>query len=128
MCLPATEPPGRLSAIPPSLATLACWFRTTLLVYLFSTSPTVAPGELQDRHLHPLCMVPGEVICHSSSYSCVWMADLGVPPIFISQSTIHGRLCDVVFCWARFLGSIGSYHKIRHKFSHVIPFRVRFMV
>jgi hypothetical protein len=72
-------------------------------------------------------LIPGEVIRHSSSSSCVWIADLGVPPI-MSQSAIHGGLCDVVFRWVRFLGSIGSYHEIRHKFSHVVPSRVRFVV
>jgi hypothetical protein len=124
--LPATGPPGRLSAIPPSWATMACWFRTMSLVYLFGISPTVAPGELQDRHLHPLCLVPDEFICHSLSSSCVWMLDLCVPPM--SQSAIHGRLCDGVFCWARSLGSVGSYHEIHRQFNHVVPSRVKFVV
>jgi hypothetical protein len=61
MGFPATGPLGRQSAIPPPWATLACWFRTTSLVYPFGISPTVAPEELQDRHLHPLCLVFGEV-------------------------------------------------------------------
>jgi hypothetical protein len=82
--LPATGPLDRLSAIPPPWATLACWFRTMSLVYLFGISPTVAPGELQDRHLHPLCLIPDEVIIHCSSSSCILMVDLGVPPIFTS--------------------------------------------
>jgi hypothetical protein len=38
MSFPVTGPPGRQSAIPPPWATLACWFRTTLLVYLFGIS------------------------------------------------------------------------------------------
>jgi hypothetical protein len=59
---------------------------------------------------------------------CVWMVDLGVPPILICQYAMHGGLCDVVFRWLRFLGSVGSYHKIHHKFSHVVPSRVRFVV
>jgi hypothetical protein len=41
MGFPATGPPGRQSAIPPQWATLACWFRTTSLVYLFGISPTL---------------------------------------------------------------------------------------
>jgi hypothetical protein len=61
MGFPATGPPGRQSAIPPRWATLACWFRTTSLVYLFGIFPTVAPRELQDRHLHPLYLVFSEV-------------------------------------------------------------------
>jgi hypothetical protein len=40
MGFPATGPPGRQSAIPPSWATQACWFRTTSLVYPFGISPT----------------------------------------------------------------------------------------
>jgi hypothetical protein len=57
MGFPATGPPDRQSAIPHPWATLACWFRTTSLVYLFGISPTVAPGELQDCHIHPLCLI-----------------------------------------------------------------------
>jgi hypothetical protein len=41
MGFPATGPPSRQSAIPPPWATLACWFRTTSLVYLFGISPTL---------------------------------------------------------------------------------------
>jgi hypothetical protein len=66
--LPATVSSGRLSAIPPPWATLACWFRTVSLVYLLGISPTVALGELQDHHFHPLHRVLGDVICHSLSF------------------------------------------------------------
>jgi hypothetical protein len=41
----ATEPPGRQSAIPPPWATLACWFRTTSLVYPFGIFPTSSDNE-----------------------------------------------------------------------------------
>jgi hypothetical protein len=56
------------------------------------------------------------------------MEDLGVPSIFMSQSATRGGLCDVVFRWARFLGSAGAYHEIRRKFSHVVPYSVRFLI
>jgi hypothetical protein len=46
MGFPATGPPGRQSAIPPPWATLACWFRTTSLVYLFGISPTPRGGPV----------------------------------------------------------------------------------
>jgi hypothetical protein len=42
MGFPAIGPPGRQSDIPPSWATLACWFRTTSLVYPFGISPIAA--------------------------------------------------------------------------------------
>jgi hypothetical protein len=61
MGFPATGPLGRQSTRPPPWATLARWFRTMSLVYPFGISPTVATGELQDRHLHPLCLILGEV-------------------------------------------------------------------
>jgi hypothetical protein len=39
MGFPVPGPPSRQSAIPPPWATLACWFKTTSLVYLFGISP-----------------------------------------------------------------------------------------
>jgi hypothetical protein len=64
------------------------------LVYLFGISPTVTPRELQDRHLHMLCLV--KFIRHSSSSFCIWMAVLDVPPFFMPQSAIDSGLRDVV--------------------------------
>jgi hypothetical protein len=53
MGFPATGPPCRQSAIPPPWATLARWFRTTLLVYPFGISPTPATKDfLAPLHLH----------------------------------------------------------------------------
>jgi hypothetical protein len=49
MGFPAIGPPGRQSAIPTPWATLACWFRTTSLVYLFSISPTVTHAEAAEE-------------------------------------------------------------------------------
>jgi hypothetical protein len=56
MGFPATGPPGRQSVIPPPWATLACWFRTTSLVYPFGISPTLrfqgrGYGRLRIRRL-----------------------------------------------------------------------------
>jgi hypothetical protein len=65
-------------------------------------------------------------ICHSSSSFCVWMAVLDVPLSFMSQSAIDNGFMRCSFSSARFLGSVGSYHKIRHNFCHVVPSRVRF--
>jgi hypothetical protein len=35
-------------------------------------------------------------IRHSSSSFCVWMAVLGIPPFFMSQSAVDSGLCNVV--------------------------------
>jgi hypothetical protein len=84
MGFPATGPPGRQYAIPPQWATLACWFRTTSLVYPFGISPTGAVVKLASINLQKLVLSPtGSInlgfILREDLLLCSSYLPLGVP-------------------------------------------------
>jgi hypothetical protein len=64
----STGSPGRLSAIPPPWATLACWFRTTTLVYIFGISPTRKEPSPKPASLSPFS--PSLIGAQPSWWAC----------------------------------------------------------
>jgi hypothetical protein len=112
MVFPATRPPGRQSAIPPWWATLACWFRTTSLVYLFGISPTLKSFKavfFYPRTWVTLCRVHNMVLDDVHS-----VAHLSTTIIVLSSNSI---------CYLSFLSFKSFLSDLFH--SELSEFRLR---